>query len=357
MASETAEISVLKRKVGGGAPVTPVTATRALRQSFARAAEDVAQLALTVLSINEEIAPLEEHLASIDNDWLMIVLQNADGPVGMAAVDIEFLSALIESQTLGLLSPNPATPRAATATDAALVAPLFDQFMMDLTDSAAGTPLAGWTDGYTAAERYLSTRAAGLELAEADYRKVLFSLDPGVEERTGKAIILLPVDRNKPQVVADPSTMNAAQWADTLEESVMGTSAELHAVLHRMRLPLSMIEAWEVGSEVVLFGVTVSSVQVEGVGEREIGAARLGQINGMRAIRLEREIPPLMEQLPELGAASAPSNLANAAEMPPLEMGIGLDIEAMPDPIEHALADEEENALEDAPNEVAESAA
>lgn len=47
-------------------------------------------------------------------------------------------------------------------------------------------------------------------------------------------------------------------------------------------------------------GVTVASVRIEGGGQ-DLGPARLGQVAGMRAIRLEAPLSPQLEDLPALG--------------------------------------------------------
>jgi flagellar motor switch protein FliM len=72
-----------------------------------------------------------------------------------------------------------------------------------------------------------------------------------------------------------------------LRENILDAPARLHAVLHRTMMTVAEVEAFEVGQVVSLKGVTVGSVRLEGPRQRLLANVRLGQVSGLRAVRLE----------------------------------------------------------------------
>ena len=99
-----------------------------------------------------------------------------------------------------------------------------------------------------------------------------------------------------------PEAPDLAAPVPTVAAQAMGAQAALEAVLHRLRLPWEEAEAFEVGQVIPLPGVTVASVRIEGGGQ-DIGSARLGQVAGMRAIRIEAPPGPDLEDIPSLSDA------------------------------------------------------
>ena len=278
--------SVLRRLAQAARPVAvsaPVTPSRALRMALTRAAQDQIGLAITVLGITEEVVTLDDLLRLIDPDMLLIALEEGEGLCGVAGIDLQTRAAVIEMQTMGQLRGLPADPRPVTSTDAAMTAPLIAGFLDELSLGTQGTPLHGWVDGYAVGGRVGGVRAAGLALREAAYRLVRLTIDLGVAERQGAIMLTLPVTRDAaPVVVADPGHA----WADLLGANVAQAPANLHAVLHRMRLPLHAVEGFRVGQVLSLPGIGVGSVRLEGPDGRLVAQARLGQSAGLRAVRL-----------------------------------------------------------------------
>ena len=125
----------------------PVSPSKALRLAMIRAAEVKVGLVLSVLGITEEIVPLDDLLRLIEDEHLLLALNGDVGLCGLAGIDLQTRAAVIEMQTTGVLRASPADPRAVTATDAAMIAPLIAGFLADACDTTQGTPLAGWTAG------------------------------------------------------------------------------------------------------------------------------------------------------------------------------------------------------------------
>ncbi len=298
--TDKAQISILRRMAKVALPIDDpavMTPSRALRQAFSRAAETSVQLAVTVLGVTEEEGPLEQMLDQIDEAHLLVEVVGQGMLAGLAAMDVQTRSAVIELSTMGKLSAVAAVPRPVTGTDVMLCTPLVAEFLTLLPGFCADTTLDGWADGYVAGGRIASRRAAGLRLPDAVYRIARLTLDFGGAARQGEVVLMLPAHHAEapPPPVADAPS----KWAEQMVEAVGAAPANLHAVLHRLRLPIHQVEAFDVGQVIPLPGVTVSSVRLEGPDGALAARARLGQVSGMRAVRIEAmPVPELKDVVP-----------------------------------------------------------
>lgn len=301
--SDDLGVSVLKRlaraplDAGVTAPVSP---SKALRLAMIRAAEVRVGLVVSVLGITEEVVPLEDLLRLIEDEHLLLALNGDRGLCGLAGIDLQTRAAVIEMQTTGLLRATPADARAVTATDAAMIAPLIGGFLAEAGLTTAGTPLAGWTANYAVGPRVINTRAAGLAMVDTTYRLVRLTLDLGAGERQGMIQIALPLS---PEMKVPQAPDAAAAWSAAIAAAVGNAPADLHAVLHRMRLSLRQIDGFHVGQIIAMPGVTVGSVRLEGADGRVLARARLGQFTGLRAVRIQAPAPVEMTDTPPKAGA------------------------------------------------------
>ena len=285
--------SVLRRKLRQGEPTTPPAADmspgRALRLALSRAADRTVGLRLTVLGLTDDIMTLDEVVDQLSPDHMILsATTGADSGadlLGLLAVDPELRSCLIEIQTMGALSTAAATPRGVTAADAALATPVMVAFLAMLNETATGTQLAGWAADTTIGPPLEGPRAAGLALPDGAYRLVRLSLDFAAGERQGELCLALPQHRNPRAAPKDGAT--CAAWAAAFNDQVQNSHANLNAVLHRIRLPVSQIEAFELGQVIPLAGTRVTSIKLVGADGRIVTTARLGQMAGQRAVRVE----------------------------------------------------------------------
>ena len=297
--TQTAETmgTVLKRlarpssSAAGPARPGPVSPTRALRLAMVRAAENRVGLVVNVLGITEEIVTLEDLLRLIEDEHLLLALNNQQGLCGLAGIDLQTRAAVIEMLTTGVLRTSPADPRAVTATDAAMIAPLITGLLEEIRLQTDGTALQGWTADYAVGGRVANTRAAGLDMVDTSYRLVRLTLDLGAGERQGMILLALPVTREMTKAQMPDA---AADWTAALAAAVGQAPADLHAVLHRMRLSLRQINGLQVGQMLALPGITVGSVRLEAPDGRVVARVRLGQMAGLRAVRLQSPPPPDM---------------------------------------------------------------
>ncbi|MCC5975377.1 MAG: FliM/FliN family flagellar motor switch protein [Rubellimicrobium sp.] len=259
--------------------------SRAVRLAVVRAAEAQAGLVVTVSAITMEVVALEALLAGLDAGLMLVAVarQGQQGPVGFVAFDSEMRSGVIEAQTLGKPLARAASPRPPTRADHAMAEPLVGDILNGLRLEAGATPLEGLCDGTFPDGTLGGPREAGLRLAAGEYRVLRLSIDLGVGDRQGQMMIALPAPR--PRESAGPSGQKG--WRQQLERAVLGARGDLRAVLHRERMSLRQVETLRVGQVLALPGVTVSAVRLEALDGRTVASGRLGQIGGMKAVRID----------------------------------------------------------------------
>ena len=296
--SDDLGVSVLKRLARApldAALAAPVSPSKALRLAIIRAADIQVGLIVAVLGITEEVLPLEDLLRLIEDEHLLLALNGDQGLCGLAGIDLQTRAAVIEMQTTGTLRGTPAEPRPVTATDAAMLAPFVAGFLAEAVLSTVGTPLAGWTAHYAVGGRVINTRAAGMTMIDTTYRLVRLTLDLGAGERQGMIQIALPLS---PEMKVEQAPDTAAAWSADIAKAVGNAPADLHAVLHRMRLSLRQVDGFHVGQLIALPGITVGSVKLETADGRVLARARLGQMTGLRAVRIQAPAPEEMVETP-----------------------------------------------------------
>jgi flagellar motor switch protein FliM len=279
---------ILRRMARPAQPAS--TPTRALRLAATRAAGSAAGLPLAVLGIAEEEGALDDLLAGLGDGLLLMRLDRDGAAAGLLALDGEGRSAAVEAQVLGRPAARAADPRPPTAADAALCAPFLDAFLAQAQAELEGSALADWLRGAGTAGRLADARGAGLALPDGRYRAMRLTLDLGAGGRQGLLLLMLRLPAPAP---ADPIRTPDA----TVAPLVLAAESPLRAVLHRLELPLAQVEAWAPGTVLPLPGVTVGSVRLEAAGGSEIGTARLGQVGGRRAIRIETPLAPPLQDI------------------------------------------------------------
>jgi flagellar motor switch protein FliM len=275
----------------------PPTASRAVRLALTKAANDTVGLVLTVLGVAEEATTLDDMLDSLGDDLLLVGLEKGEELYGLAALDMQLRAAIVEMQTMGALVGQKAEDRAPTRTDKTLSDPLLDAFLAAFPGAVFGTPLEGWMDNVTHSDQIDSPRAAGLVLADVNYRIVRMSVDLGIADRHGMLTLVLPVMQEAEPVKTEQPV--AVDWERSFGEAVSEAKACFDALLHKFTVPLATAQSLEVGSILALPGCTVNSVRLIASDGLCVGQAKLGQAGGYRAVRLE-EAPEA--QLSELAA-------------------------------------------------------
>jgi flagellar motor switch protein FliM len=298
--TENAHITILRRMAGqlaGPPPPSPLTTSRAVRLALVKAAVDAGGLVLRVASTGDDLGRLDDLLAGLDPGLMLVGVRRSGQLCGLIAVDMQLRAAMLETQTTGRLLDQSAEPRAPTATDKALCDPLLGGFLAALPPAVAGTGYDGWVDDLVLGDSLADTRIAGLLLDDGDYRILRMNVDLGQGDRQGALILLLPVQTVAAAVVVADPPITGPDWAQAFADVVNTAPAMLTARLHRFALPLGEVRQLQVGQILPLPGCTVQSVRLIAPDGRVVGQAKLGQLGGYRALRVEDAPAPVLQDL------------------------------------------------------------
>ena len=280
--------SVIHRKARAardGSDARAMSPAKALRLAVARAADTLLDLALTVATVEQRRVSLAQVAETVADEGLILLLDGAGGARGALALDAQMMAALIEVQTTGKVRSGAAPARRATRTDAAMVAPLVDA-VLDGVDSEMLAEVEGYVPrGFRFGDRVEDRRALGLVLDAPDFDvfRVTADLGPGV--RTGRLDLLVPARRPLAAKTGTRTDANAPARA-LMSDVALGAPVVLDAVMARITLPLREACALSRGQVLALTPESLGAIQVTGAGAHLVAEARLGQLNGWRALRL-----------------------------------------------------------------------
>ena len=331
---------VLAHKIGldegdgaDAAAASPVSPARQMRRAMARAADKSVGLLASVLGIADDEADVETLIEDGPKGWVVLGLREGGqaGLTGLMLLDPDLRSALVEVQTMGSLLPKAETPRPVTRVDAVMTVPFASQFLSELNE-------AGFQTGGIGLDRYEigpieDLRTAGLVMVQGMYRTWRVTVQIGGGELQGELLIaVLPSDA----AASTEDTVRDDHWSTAFRGAVAEAPVDLDAVLGSLRMPIAKVEAFEVGQVIALPGTTVGSVTLRGAGGEVAASARLGQIAGKRAVRIEEHTvemepdgtpygdgappaptpaPPLPDAMPD---ASFPAAMAEPMAAPPM---------------------------------------
>lgn len=312
--AETMHSKILGRMAGrvvDDADDQPLTAARAVRLAVTKAANDTVGLVLTVSGMTDDVQPLDGLLAELGEDLMLVGLQRDRRLAGIIALDMQLRAAVLEMQTVGSLISAGAETRPATRTDRTMCDPLLDALVQVLGPAMAGSELEGWINSCQTGQSIGSARAAGLVLLDHDYRILRLTLDLGVADRQGLLVIALPP-------VKQPDVFTAEQvedmdWGSRFRLAVSDAPATLQAHLRKFTIPLSQAQSLQVGQILPLPGCDVHSVRLIAPDGKKVAQAKLGQLGGMRAVRVEQAPQVQMGELTPPGAV-APIGVLDTAQ-------------------------------------------
>ncbi len=302
-----------------GSDSRQMTPVKALRLALARAADTLLGLGLTVATVEQIRVPLAEVGHSLGGGGLLVLLEGAGGARGALCLDSQFLAGLIEVQTTGAVRPGMARPRAATRTDAAMVAPLIDAVLADFEGQLAQDPDAPPARHFAFGDMVEDMRGLLLLLVAPDFELLRLTVDLGPGAKTGRLDLLLPV-------IAPPARATAGQTASAtieppahLDQVVSKAPVVLDAVMARLRLPLRDILALKPGDLLPLPRESLSETQLVGTRGHLVATAELGQMNGVRALRLIAGAASPLPDPPDPVAEPAPVAARSGPDLLPVE--------------------------------------
>ena len=290
--------NILRRMSGQGelpSAGNPLTTSRAVRMALTKAANDSVGLGVNISSVAEHLQPLDDIIAGLDPALMLVELLSNDRLVGLVTLDTQMRAALLEMQTMGKMIAMMPEDRMPTLTDKRMCEPLLDYLLQTLPQALIGTGCDGWIGTVTLGNLIKSARASQLRLTDCQYRILRMDSAFDVADRSGALQIILPVTVTEPE--PDPQDAEPVNWDELFRERIETSPATLDAILHRFDLPLGNAKDLQVGQLLPLPGCTVRSVQMVSSGGNVVAHAKLGQVGGKRAVRIEPEYRPPMSDI------------------------------------------------------------
>ncbi len=353
--------NILRRKLRSepaSAEEQAVTPAKAARLSFARAADQAFDLPLRVNAIRQSRLDLADVVENLEESWAIYPLINDDGSVGIMCFDPTCVVAFMERQTMGSLNAVAREPRAITRTDKALAGAFLDVFFRLFDDALHGAPTSYWTRGYRAEDAVASKHLMVLLLDASEYRGFDMTCDLAGLEASVSMRLFLPIKQQNsakaPQNKAKAKGGEAAQKPSekTMRGAALAANVELDAIMCKLVLPLSELNDLKPGHVIPLPQNAASQAQLVDNAGHTSRAVNLGQLHGMRAVRLVFDDA---EEGPETAAAipppSAQENPAPNPAAPQNTVEVQSETEQVPaDPTNSGEIDELDALLAPSPS-------
>jgi flagellar motor switch protein FliM len=325
--------TVIRRKTEAGRPTqdsAPMTPARALGQALSRTAQEQMALPLRIEKVVEQRMTLADLPEVLEERALLALLDGPGEGIGLMALAPSLLAGLIEMQTMGRLASVAPPGRRPTRTDAAMTIRFIDAVLEGLEGMLAQMEAVTWAGGFRYASYLDDPRPLGLLLEDAGYRVFQAELVLGLGGlRTGRIVLALPALGRGPRPSPVPgqgegegvpqpgSALGAALWQEQMQRTVLQAPVALEAVLHRLTLPLAAVLTFKPGTLLPVPLAALEALSIEGLGGGGVAQGRLGQHQGMRAVRLRGEAEA------DTGAEAPPARQADpqparrAAKPPP----------------------------------------
>ncbi len=291
----------------------------ALRLAMARAAADLCDLALAVIGATQARSTQADVGQYLADDRLLVLLDGPEGQAGAACLDTAFVTALVQQQTMGQVTGPAPDGRTFTGTDAALAEPLFEAMLGRAADLADLPEDQQCLRGYRFGARVEDVRSLLLTLDADRYRVFDLTVDIAGGALQGAVCLVLP-ELPADQAGDGAGTAQAGPPGPRLEQTFGVMRAELTAMICRLRLPLAELSAMQAGDVIPLMRGRLEDTELLSINGQCISVGRLGQINGLRALRLNETAPLAGQSLSdtngEFAAHSAPSGPDNAVVEP-----------------------------------------
>ncbi|SDH64275.1 FliM/FliN family flagellar motor switch protein [Alloyangia pacifica] len=281
-AGQSARQDVLSRKADAARRVFEARAmspAKALRRALSRSADVLWDLALVAKAVDQEHLDQDGVVAQLPPEALLLLLDGPEGVVGFVTLERDLVVGLTEVQTMLQVTQMPADPRPFTATDAAMAAPLLDATLERFARFLEDHPLRAQIEGFRFGAMLEDARAAGMLLDAPGYMMFRTTLDLALGRRRGELRLFLP-ERPGARRAAPPGQPGAH------EQKMELLPAQMQAVLGALRLPLGRVQALQPGDLLPLAPEVLERVTFYTGPGTPVAGGRLGQMNGMRAVRL-----------------------------------------------------------------------
>jgi len=303
MSEDMSPLPVLRRKAGArpGPPPPPrgMSPEKALVQALTKSGEGLPGLELTVREQDSTRVDQSELLSQLPEVALFTL---ADGPGdsrGLICFSPELVDALIEVQTMGRVDKTTRAARETTRIDAALTRDFVETVLTDFATRVATVADARWARGFKYGTYVPDPTPLPLMLGEGDYRLQCVTVELGNGAKRAKVWLALPaiaaaVQPSSPAGAATtgapPSKVPVSApdpvWAADIQAAVSDAPVELRVTLTRFSVPLSRLQSLKPGDTLPISRGALGALEVMGAGPGHALSGKLGQQNGMRAVRL-----------------------------------------------------------------------
>ena len=256
---------------------------KAFRLSLAKAADVLFDLDVTIATIEQIKLKHGDIQKEMGDDGLLILLDGYGGSRAVLKFDMQLLSALIEVQTTGKVSPADIPARVMTRTDAAMVAPLVNALMsgFDMQMSAEFDDFR--ETGFGFGDMAEDARALSLVLVDPEFELFRISVDVANGTKSGCLTVMAPVPPKNDFGLSHEKT--GTQNVSGLEQNTMNAPIVLSAAMARVSMPLKEIWAFQPGHKMALPIDSMNETLLLGAKGHVVSEVRLGQLNGWRAVR------------------------------------------------------------------------
>lgn len=293
----------------------------ALSQAFGRMCAGYSGLDGTVAHVSRRTVSLAELVDLTEPGMFLALLEGPGDGMGMVWLCPVTVAAMVEVQTTGQVVPsagNPIPPRLPTRTDAALLAPMVDSFLNQISKRCAELPESAIVCGYVYGSFLDDRRPIGVVLDDLDYELVTLRVALSQGRITGTWTLVLP----HPAAPAEPAPADDGDWQSRMAGAVENSAVSLNAVLCRFRLTLNEALALAPGDVLQVPDSALETLGLSAMGGTQIGSGRLGQARGFRAVRLTYDPGAkghntALPAPPTLRFAKAPSDASRPAPATP----------------------------------------
>jgi flagellar motor switch protein FliM len=288
--------AILQRKMTGakdGGAKGRAPLARVLRGALARAADESCGLALMVTGFEQVHLGDGDLEAALDGPAMRVVLDGSGGRRGAALLSPAMVAAIVRQQTMGRVGDGVPPDRDFTATDAALAAPLIDGALRMAAGGLDGGRDRDCLAGYSFGALAEDARNLALALRATRFRLITLPVRIVGTALEGEVRFLLPEEDSRPRAETGSSAPGESGPGPNAG-AMMSVPAELNAVLARIRMPLDKLAQLGPGDLIPIPRQGLDDTAIVAVTGRTVARARLGQMNGYRAVRLVAGQGPAM---------------------------------------------------------------
>ena len=312
------DAAVLRKKIAPARGAVPggSSASAMLRKLMPRVADKVLALDVLVGDVSFGTLSKTDLLERLTEQDLVYQLEDDAEDRGVCVVSSGTLAALTEVQMSGRVSSKPAPDRATTKMDGIVAGDIVDRWMETARKAAEADEHSDTLPmmSFTRLNRVLTKRNADLVLDPVEFQTLRIELSLGGGAKTGSLFFAVPTFLPK---------SNDGTSAARVHKHLAGIEAPMVAILTRMPVQMSTVKNLAVGDVIEVPVSALGDVQLEGLGGQKIATARLGQLNGSKAVRLSfhenlsgKEGAESAEGLAMLGGAGAGAAAAGPIALP-----------------------------------------